>query len=90
MNNMKREESREVTKTTIYNFDPFNASNIHCIYDTGSNHTNPVYQQCERCLMVNGTITPLCSSCGYHVADMKLCNDCYTAHLDGYEKEWLN
>ena len=74
---------------TVEDFDGFNGSNIQCVYNIDNHVPSPVYQQCERCIMVNGTITPLCSSCGYTVGDMRLCNDCYKEREQNREAKWL-
>lgn len=85
---MKAEKTHNKTDYIISEFDCESASNIHCIYDMGSSHTDPVWQNCETCLMVNGTITPLCTSCGYHYNGMKVCNDCYSDLTNKREREW--
>lgn len=76
---------------TIEGFDPFDTSNIQCIYNLGAGHVDkPVYEQCERCFMVNGTVAPLCSGCGYFFEGMRVCNDCYS-EIDGQrEHKWTN
>jgi len=61
--------------------------NIACTYDFNNHFDKKVFEMCEQCYTINGTITPLCSSCGFRLNDMKLCNDCWMS-LQNKEQKW--